>query len=116
MSSETLHRDAPLEVTLVWQAGETTPTTSYTVFVQLLDATGRVIAQSDRVPAEGMRPTTGWRAGEYIVDRHTLMLNADAAPGVATLIAGLYDAATGTRVPLAGGVDAAVLPVEIGVE
>ncbi len=95
-------------VTLVWQA-EAASERSYTVFVQLLNAEGRVIAQSDALPAAGARPTTGWRAGEYIEDVHHLRFNEVAVPGPAALIAGLYDAATGARVEIAPGEDAAVL-------
>lgn len=104
----------PPPVTLVWQAGETPVETSYTAFVQLLDAAGHVIAQSDALPGGGVRPTTGWRAGEIIEDTHTLQWNAGAAPGEAMLIAGLYDAASGQRVALASGKDYALLgPVTV---
>jgi len=89
-------RDQPLPITLIWQASAT-PAVSYTVFVQLLDAQGVLIAQSDSIPAQNDRPTTGWRAGEYIVDRHALKFNENAAPGSATLIVGMYDALTGNR-------------------
>jgi hypothetical protein len=108
-------RDAPLHVTLVWRAGEQTPNVSYTVFVQLLDATGQLIAQSDSIPAQAQRPTTGWRAGEYIIDDHELRFNSRAAPGLATLIAGMYDPVTGRRV-LVGETDFIRLPGEIMVQ
>jgi hypothetical protein len=85
-------------ITLIWQAGETQ--TSYTVFAQLLDSQGRLIAQSDSIPAQGERPTTGWRAGEYIIDMHKLQFNEVAAPGEAQLIVGMYDAQTGQRIRL----------------
>lgn len=88
----------PFPITLIWQAGETQ--TSYTVFVQLLDAEGRLIAQSDSIPARGERPTAGWRAGEYIVDPHELHFNDLATPGEARLIVGMYDALTGQRIRL----------------
>lgn len=100
--------NAAPQVTLVWR-GAAAAETSYTVFVQLLNADDRVIAQSDAIPAAGSRPTTGWRAGEYIEDRHTLTFNELAAPGRARLIAGLYDAVTGERVRLAEGGDAVAL-------
>lgn len=95
---EAVTRDGPLPVTLVWQAGDVTPTVSYTVFVQLLDAEGRLIAQSDSIPALGERPTTSWRTGEYILDPHQLRFNELAGPGEARLIAGLYDSVTRDRV------------------
>jgi hypothetical protein len=104
----------PLAVTLVWQAGPQPIGVSYTVFVQLLNADGQLIAQSDAVPAQGSRPTTGWRTGEYIVDTHQLQFNERAAPGEARLIAGMYDALTGERLRAAAdGRDYIELPGRI---
>jgi hypothetical protein len=100
-----------LEVQLVWRA-EAASERSYTVFVQLIDADGNVVAQSDSAPSGGSRPTTGWRAGEYIEDRHVLRLNpgftSDQTAG-ARLIAGMYDPITGARLLLTDGADHAVL-------
>jgi hypothetical protein len=73
------------------------------VFVQLLGKNGQVIAQSDAIPAQGSRPTTGWRAGEYLVDPHQVAFHADAIAGAARLIVGMYDATTGERVMLPQG-------------
>ena len=99
------------EVTLVWQAGPGSAETSYTVFVHLLDDQGRLIGQSDAVPAGGMRPTSGWRPGEFIVDVHRLRLNDLARPGPAHLAVGLYEARTGQRLAgWPGGADHLVLP------
>jgi hypothetical protein len=78
-----------LTVTLVWRAEET-PTTSYRVFLHLLDAEGNLVAQSDGVPAGWTRPTTGWLPGEYVTDTHTLTIPPEAAPGEYTLQAGMY--------------------------
>ncbi len=77
-----------LRVTLIWRA-DATPTTAYTVFVQMLGADGQIIAQSDQQPAANTRPTTGWLSGEYITDAHLL----DAPARTGRLIVGLYDAA-----------------------
>jgi hypothetical protein len=44
-----------------------------------------------------------------VVDPHALTYNEAVHPGVATLIAGLYDAATGQRVRLPDGSDAITL-------
>jgi hypothetical protein len=96
-------------ITLYWRGPERAPSVSYTVFVQMIDAAGQVAAQSDALPASGARPTTGWRPGEIIADAHTLRANAAAAPGPVTLIAGLYDAATGERLRTADGADHVVL-------
>ena len=92
---------AGLTVDLVWRA-TATPATSYSVFVHLQGADGRVWAQSDAAPADWTRPTTGWLAGEYVIDPHTLNLPADLPAGTYTLWAGLYDPADGTRVSVSG--------------
>jgi mannosyltransferase len=99
-----LPKAAPAEVglTLVWQA--TAPvTTSYKVFVHLLDDRGQIVAQSDAVPAAvggalapGGAPTESWLANEVVVDQHVL---AAPGPGRYHLQAGLYDPATGQRPP-----------------
>ncbi len=107
-AAESFDLQTDAEVTLVWWA-EAPSERSYTVFAQLLNADGRVIAQSDAIPGAGTRPTTGWRPGEYIEDVHRLRFNDAAAPGEATLIVGLYDAATGVRLQMQSGEDAATL-------
>jgi putative effector of murein hydrolase LrgA (UPF0299 family) len=57
-------------VQLVWDALES-PTENYTVFVHLRDGK-RVIAQDDGEPATGHYPTSVWREGDLIVDKHIL--------------------------------------------
>ncbi len=88
----------PLVIVLDWQAGEPADT-SWTVFVHLLDAAGRRIAQIDQLPGNGRRPTTSWDPGERIQDR--LVFPVDPAwAGPVTVSAGLYDPRTGQRVPV----------------
>jgi hypothetical protein len=113
---EPADRSQPFPVTLVWRAGYAEIRTNYTVFAQLLDSQGRLIAQSDSIPARGDRPTTGWRAAEYIIDMHMLQFNELAAPGDARLIVGMYDALTGRRVLLEpDGLDFIEVPGTISV-
>jgi hypothetical protein len=108
---------APVEVTLIWEASATPPI-AYTVFAQLIAADGRLLAQSDMMPAASARPTTGWIAGEYITDVHQLRWNITDYTGPATLIAGFYDASSGNfeRVRTENGEDHAALPLVIEVE
>jgi hypothetical protein len=106
---------APVEVTLIWEASATPPL-AYTVFAQLIAADGRLLAQSDAIPAASARPTTGWIAGEYITDVHLLRWNIADYTGPATLIAGFYDAAGNfERVRTENGEDHAALPFVIDV-
>jgi hypothetical protein len=97
----TADRTQDFPVTLVWEAGYSDVRSDYTVFVQLIDSQGRLIAQSDSQPAGGDRPTTEWRAAEYVIDLHYLKFNEIAAPGEAQLIAGMYNPQTGDRIPIA---------------
>ena len=78
---------------LVWQAAARSPA-SYSVFVHLIDDTGRIAGQSDALPA-GDRPTNQWLPGEVIVDAH----NLTAPSGTYRLFAGMYDPVTGLRLP-----------------
>lgn len=95
-------------VSLVWLARTELPD-SYHVFVHLVDETGRIVAQSDQIPAAWTRPTTGWLPGEYVVDTHSLSLPDDLPPGRLHLRAGLYNPATGERLMTDSG-DYAALP------
>ncbi|MBL7066204.1 MAG: hypothetical protein ISS49_18665, partial [Anaerolineae bacterium] len=79
----------PITITLIWRAEDTT-SASYHVFLHLLDPEGRLIAQSDGVPVNWTRPTTGWLPGEYITDVHVLTIPPDTLAGDYTLYAGLY--------------------------
>ncbi len=109
--------DETLELTLVWRVTGT-PTISYRVFTHLLSDAGRVIAQHDDIPVGGARPTTGWMPGEYLLDTYHLVFNEEGRHyrGLARLEVGFYDPQTGARVPVVGGADHVVLPVEITVE
>jgi hypothetical protein len=90
-----------LPVTLYWRA-ERAMDASYKVFVQLVPAApaAGVLAQSDAVPANWQRPTTGWAPGEVVADAHVLDVPADAPPGEYTLIAGMYEEGTLQRLAL----------------
>jgi uncharacterized membrane protein len=99
-----------IPITLIWRAGDAPIDTDYTVFVQLINDDGIVIAQSDAQPAAAARPTSGWRAGEYIIDAHTLIFNEQARVGSARFIVGMYDAQTNRRILTSDGQDFARLP------
>ncbi len=93
-----------MTVTLVWQ-GLREMKTSYRVFVHLVDGAGNIVAQSDAEPARWTRPTTGWAAGEYVIDPHVLSLPEPFSAADLALRVGLYDAGTGQRLPLPDGAD-----------
>jgi hypothetical protein len=97
-----------LPLTLWWRSAARVET-SYTVFVHLLDAEGRVRGQVDRVPGDGALPTSGWARGEVVEDRYDLPLDPSAPPGRYRLEVGLYDARSGQRLRLGDGGDHVVL-------
>jgi hypothetical protein len=112
-----LRTGMPADILLVWRA-EAPSDTSLTVFVQLLDRGDQVVAQSDSVPARGERPTTGWRAGEFISDVHQLRWNEPLPSSAADLrlIVGLYDAQTGERIPTVNGDDHILLAADLSAQ
>lgn len=88
-----------LAVELVWQAIQQ-PEKDYTGFVQVLNAQGQLVAQQDHPLTNNFLPATRWQPGLTVTDTYQIVLPADLAPGVYQVIVGLYDAATGVRLPL----------------
>jgi len=78
-----------VQLSLHWRAQQP-PAGNYTVFVQLLDANGQVVAQKDRWPGDGLFPTAALSAGQVVIDNLALALPDELPPGVYRLIAGLY--------------------------
>jgi hypothetical protein len=78
-----------LDVTLYWFALRDIGT-DFKVFVHLLDQGGQTVAQHDGDPVGGFTPTTRWRSGELIADRHRLPLPSGLPDGTYELKAGMY--------------------------
>ena len=88
--------DGVVNLTLFWQT-VAPPTTGWFVFVHLVNASGDIVAQRDFVPAEGLRPTLGWRTNEVITDVHHLTLPPDLPPGAYAIRVGLFEPDTFAR-------------------
>ena len=103
-----------LRLMLYWQAVDRI-TGQYKVFVHLVDDSGRIIAQQDSFPADGAAPTESWRKGEVVADTHVLTVPTG---GHYRLLTGLYDPASGQRLPVwdeAGQpVQDAAIPLNVG--
>ncbi|MBW7959223.1 MAG: hypothetical protein H3C69_06660, partial [Candidatus Promineofilum sp.] len=93
---------------LVWRA-EAETTTSYRVFVHLVDEAGNLLAQSDAIPANWTRPTTGWLPDEYVTDTHSIAMPEESLAGPLSLRIGLYDPDSGARLTTGDG-DFATVP------
>ncbi len=102
-----LETDGDLTVTLVWRA-ESETRVSYHVFLHLIGPDGRLLVQSDGIPARWSRPTTGWIPGEYIADEHVLVIPPDASAGEYELSAGMY-VSGGERLTTSDGSDSILL-------
>lgn len=87
-----------LDVTLFWEVREPTRH-RLRVFVHLVDAEGRMVAQHDALGY----PSREWRGGEQFVTLHTIPLPNHATLGMGdALELGLYDVETLERLPLHG--------------
>jgi hypothetical protein len=76
------------------------PQTNYNLFLQLLNPEGGLVAQHDSPLNGGYTPPTTWSPHVPHIARHALSLPPDLPPGPYRLIAGLYDPATGQRLPV----------------
>ncbi|MCB0143046.1 MAG: hypothetical protein KDE50_24320 [Caldilineaceae bacterium] len=105
---------ADLHLVLYWQA-DAPVRGSYTVFTQLFDRDGALIAQQDNLPVEGLAPTNTWQPGVLIRDAYRLVLPANSPAGTYQLHIGLYDDAGRLQLTLADGVSAdhVVVAVEV---
>jgi 4-amino-4-deoxy-L-arabinose transferase-like glycosyltransferase len=114
MGYEATQQEEDLAVALHWRCLQP-PNADYTVFVHLLDADGRVVAQHDSQPKGGAYPTSVWDVGEVVEDVHVLSLPPDLVPGRYWLRVGLYLLETGERLPVEGDGDSIELGwIELG--
>jgi mannosyltransferase len=95
-----------LQLDLFWRT-DVPLSERYKVFVHVLDANGRIVAQTDREPGGGRNPTTNWTGNALIVDRSGVLIPADTLPGRYTVELGLYSM-DGTRLPVKTGGDALI--------
>ena len=88
-------------VRIAWRAGSP-PDADYSVFVHLVDEDGLTVAQHDTMPGGGLFPTSQWAAGETHIEEYGVELPATAyTPNHARWLVGMYDAASGQRLPVA---------------
>lgn len=85
-----------LLISLLWQA-EKKVDLPYTVFVHAIDGNGKKLGQGDSEPVGGTAPTTTWKPGEKILDRHAALLPQTLPREGVVLEVGLYDLKSGAR-------------------
>jgi hypothetical protein len=91
-----------VEVRLGWQV-LAPPAADLHVFVHLGDPTQPPLAQSDGPAMGGQYPAFLWADGEVFGETVSLALPADLPPGEYPINVGLYDFATGARLPVLVG-------------
>ncbi|MBI5305905.1 MAG: glycosyltransferase family 39 protein [Chloroflexi bacterium] len=106
-----------MPITLFWRADQHIEK-SYTAFVHLVGAqfnpkhspSNPLWGQVDRVPSP---PTNAWLPGEFVPDAYRIAIDADAPPGKYQIEIGLYDPATGARLPTDTGDAVVIAGIEI---
>jgi hypothetical protein len=91
--------DDPLYLTLFWRTAQPIAT-DYTVFVHVVHSRGRMTGNWDPAPAAGAAPTSSWTPGSVVVDDYRIDLDRIAAQSPVRVLVGLYDPATGERLPV----------------
>ncbi|MGB5933565.1 MAG: DUF2079 domain-containing protein [Anaerolineae bacterium] len=81
----------------------------YTVFTHLLNGKGRLVGGHDSMPANGWRPTSGWRTEQVMRDIHYIAFEAGEDLGEVIIEVGLYDLETGRRLEVEDGQDKVIL-------
>jgi 4-amino-4-deoxy-L-arabinose transferase-like glycosyltransferase len=102
LEAEAVGPGGQVGVTLYWEALAPAGR-DYTVFVHLVGEGELLVAQRDTFPGLGQLSTTRLEPGFRWADRYALQVPDTAhAPDVAQVHVGLYDVATGTRLPAIG--------------
>jgi hypothetical protein len=90
-----------IEVILYWRALAYLDR-QYTIFMHVRNDAGETVAGWDMMPRYNTFPTTDWPLIERIDDVHIVPLSQDLPPGEYTIALGMYDWATGERLPAFG--------------
>jgi hypothetical protein len=107
------HLDAPDHLTLYWQA-QRTPARDYTMEVTLTDLRGapfQVIVHMH----PGLGLTSRWQPGQLVRDEYTLALATAPRPSVYQVTVAVFDADSGTRLPLLDTAGTNVTAAAVGV-
>ena len=99
-----------VKLVLYWRC-EAPITDDYTTFIHVMTVEGQqeaMVAQMDHPPSDGAYPTSLWDAGEIVRDAFHIPLPPETPQGNFEIAVGLYEPATGTRLPVAGSSDGSI--------
>ncbi|MBI5030798.1 MAG: glycosyltransferase family 39 protein [Chloroflexi bacterium] len=109
------HATENVRVNLYWRTDDAVEK-SYTAFVHIVGdqwnpaSNSPLWGQVDRVPTP---PITAWLPNETVSDAYVVKIDPNAPPGKYKIEIGLYDAATGTRLPTENGDSVMIAEIEI---
>jgi 4-amino-4-deoxy-L-arabinose transferase-like glycosyltransferase len=72
----------------------------YKVFVHLRNPANEVVTQADRVLCDTTLNEADWRPGDILLDNYELTIPEGTPPGDYPVVIGLYQVATGARLPV----------------
>jgi hypothetical protein len=97
-----VHSEQTVNLTFTWRVLQS-PRTSYTVFIHLIDSSGRPWFGHDYTPLGGAFPSylwfPKWLEGQRVCDPYRLDLPGDLPPGQYWLEVGMYEMGTIRRIP-----------------
>jgi hypothetical protein len=97
-----------LSLTLYWKTDQPIPA-DYTIFVQVIDADGTLVAQGDSPPLAGDWPTSAWVPGQAFAETRRIILPTPLPPNCCAVRLGFYAPPDGERL-LASRADGAPWP------
>jgi len=74
----------------------------YQVFVHFVGVVGGTLFQQDHEPVGGAYPTGQWAPGDIVRETFLVIVPPDAPPGAYEVVVGVWDPATGVRLPVTG--------------
>jgi hypothetical protein len=99
---------ATIRLRLVWTT-DAPVMEDYTVFIHLIGADGRLVAQSDRAPEGGFYPTSAWGVREWVADTYELTAPAAVPAGDYSFVVGWYQPETNERLQNTSGQEEIIL-------
>ena len=89
-----------IEVRVRWYVPRGVPRQDYTTLIHLGQPVGPPLSTGDSPPLRGDYPTRAWGNGEAVDDSYALLIPANLSPGRYPVWIGMYDPASGERLPV----------------
>lgn len=100
--SAAIEAEDRVRLTLYWQT-DARLGVDYSIFAQAVNDAEMIVGQADGPACEGACPMTSWTPRSTIEDTRVIQLPAGTAAGELHMVVGIYDLATGERLPVRDG-------------